>query len=105
MQSPQSLLKPVESPDEGEIFSTLLERPGLKIERIESRGCASPEGFWYEQAHEEWVLLLRGSAVLAFEYEADVRLVGGDSWLIPARMRHRVVEVSGDALWLAVHVG
>lgn len=83
MPSPQSLLIPAESAAEGEIFSTLLERPGLKIERIESRGHASPEGFWYQQVQEEWVLLLRGWAVLAIENQPDVRLVGGDSWLIP----------------------
>lgn len=31
-----------------ELFMTLLERPGCRIERIISYGQASPEGFWYD---------------------------------------------------------
>ncbi len=105
MLVPESLLTPSSSPAKGEISRTLLERTGLKIERIESRGYASPEGFWYDQNHEEWILLMRGWAVLALEKEAPVRLIAGDAWLIPAHRRHRVAEVSADAVWLAVHVG
>ena len=47
------------SPDagDGERFDELLRRPGCRIERIVSHGQASPPGFWYEQAWDEWVLL------------------------------------------------
>ena len=34
-----------------ELLQTLLERPGIRIERIVSRGHASPSDFWYDQ-HE-----------------------------------------------------
>jgi cupin 2 domain-containing protein len=36
----------------------------LRIERIVSRGHASPPGFWYDQPEHEWVMVLGGRAVL-----------------------------------------
>ncbi len=86
-----------------EVFTMLLEKSGLKIERIDSHGRSSPEGFWYDQAQEEWVLLVRGEAVLQVEGQPDLRLKTGDHLRIPAHLRHRVASVSDDALWLAVH--
>ncbi|MFD3229093.1 cupin domain-containing protein [Rahnella aceris] len=47
---------------EGETFEELLTRPGIRIERIISTGQASPTGFWYCQTHDEWILILQGSA-------------------------------------------
>ncbi|MFO1431011.1 MAG: hypothetical protein U1F76_12830 [Candidatus Competibacteraceae bacterium] len=32
-----------------ELVETLVEGTGFKMERIVSRGHASPEGFWYDQ--------------------------------------------------------
>lgn len=93
---------PPSSPDE--LFATLLEAPGLQIERIVSYGQASPEGFWYEQPQGEWVVLLKGSATLRFE-DRVVELTPGD-WLdIPAHTRHRVDATATDqpTVWLAVH--
>ncbi|HNK03134.1 MAG TPA: cupin, partial [Accumulibacter sp.] len=49
-------------PDEQ--FVQLLQRPGLRIERIVSTGQASPAGFWYDQDEDEWILLLAGEAGL-----------------------------------------
>ena len=42
-----------------EAFSEIFARPGLKIERIISQGQASPPEFWYDQAWNEWVIVLR----------------------------------------------
>jgi cupin 2 domain-containing protein len=84
----------------------LLDRPGLKIERIVSTGQASPPGFWYDQPWDEWVALLQGAARLRFEDEAQAReLVAGDYVHIPAHARHRVEATSESppAIWLAVH--
>jgi cupin 2 domain-containing protein len=93
-----------DAPDAAEeVFTTLFEKQGLKVERISSHGRASPEGFWYDQAQEEWVLLVRGEAVLQVEGQADLRLKKGDHLHIPAHVRHRVSSVSDDALWLAIH--
>lgn len=46
---------------EAEQIVALLTRADLKIERIVSTGQASPPGFWYDQPHGEWVLVLRGA--------------------------------------------
>ena len=89
-----------------EAFSEILARPGLKIERIISRGQASPQGFWYDQAWNEWVIVLEGSATLQFEDEPARQALGvGDYVFIPARKRHRVewTEPQQPTVWLAVH--
>ncbi|MET4698759.1 cupin 2 domain-containing protein [Constrictibacter sp. MBR-5] len=89
-----------------ERIDALLDRPGLRIERIVSTGQASPPGFWYDQEEAEWVLLVAGAAGLQFEDEEDVRtLRPGDHLLIPAHRRHRVAWTASDAptVWLAVH--
>ena len=89
-----------------EIFEALLEKPGLRIERIISSGQATPEGIWYDQEGDEWVLLLCGSAGLQIEGESSLRrLVPGDSLLLPAGCRHRVAWTDPDvkSVWLAVH--
>lgn len=88
-----------------EITEALLTTPGIRIERIVSLGQASPEGFWYDQAEGEWVVLVAGAARLRFADEAEPReLVAGD-WLgIPPRRRHRVEWTDPDnpTIWLAV---
>ena len=86
-----------------ERFTVLAENKKVKIERIVSSGQASPAGFWYDQEQSEWVLLVSGSAVLAFE-EKTVELMPGDHLLIPAHQRHRVESTSATekTIWLAV---
>jgi cupin 2 domain-containing protein len=91
---------------DGERFETLVSDGAVRIERITSRGQASPPGFWYEQPQREWVLLVSGRAGLEIEGEArTVELSPGD-WLdIPAWRRHRVLwTATGEpTLWLALH--
>ena len=89
-----------------ELMTTLHERDGVRIERIVSRGHATPEDQWYDQPWDEWVILLSGSAVLAFDQgSAPVTLQPGDYVLLPAGLRHRVAytEPEVDSVWLAVH--
>lgn len=91
----------------GEVFETLLERPGLRLERIESHGEATPVGDWYDQADDEWVVLLCGAAGLRFEGDAAVHtLAPGDYVFIPRHRRHRVEWTSAAAptVWLALHL-
>ena len=88
---------------DGERFETLFANPACRVERIVSFGHASPPGFWYEQTEDEWVVLLAGSAALAFEDGRTLALCAGDWVSLPARCRHRVESVSQDAVWLAVH--
>jgi cupin 2 domain-containing protein len=88
----------------GEENEMLLESSVVRIERIVSRGQASPPGFWYDQPHHEWVAVLRGAARLCFE-DRVLAMKAGDSVHIPAHARHRVDWTTPDepTIWLAVH--
>jgi cupin 2 domain-containing protein len=89
-----------------ELFETLAENSSVRIERIVSHGHASPDGFWYDQPRNEWVVVLKGAARLRFEGETSpVEMGVGDAVLIPARRRHRVDRTTpdGPTVWLAVH--
>ncbi|MDR2801386.1 MAG: cupin domain-containing protein [Desulfovibrio sp.] len=90
-------------PDGEELFETLLRGGGIRLERIISRGQTSPEGFWYDQAGDEWVLVLDGEAEIARADGSVIRLSRGDSLFLPKGMRHRVVYTSDPCLWLALH--
>ncbi|NMG45004.1 cupin domain-containing protein [Aromatoleum toluvorans] len=91
-------------PGSDEAFDTLLERPGMRIERIVSHGHASPAGFWYDQAQTEWVIVVRGEAVLAFEDGERRAMAAGDWVTIAPHRRHRVESTGPATVWLAVHV-
>jgi cupin 2 domain-containing protein len=88
-----------------EAVDTLLNRPGLRIERIVSEGQANPPGFWYDQEEGEWVLLLAGAASLRFADEPEPRRLSPGDWLdiIPHR-RHRVdwTDPARPTVWLAI---
>ncbi|BBO78758.1 cupin [Desulfosarcina widdelii] len=95
---------PAELPDE--IFETICAANWVKIERIVSNGQASPEGFWYDQEGNEFVLVVKGSAGLKIEGEDDiVTLRAGDYFNIESHVRHRVewTDASCETIWLAVH--
>ena len=96
---------PDELPDER--FETLVETGAVRIERIVSRGHASPAVGWYDQDRAEWVLLVRGAARLAFDDGREVELGPGDWLEIPAHRKHRVAWTDPDTetVWLAVHYG
>jgi cupin 2 domain-containing protein len=89
-----------------ELFQILFENRRFRIERIVSRGQATPEGQWYDQDLDEWVILLQGAAGLRFEGEEPrVDLLPGDHVHIPAHTRHRVEWTTGheNTVWLAIH--
>ena len=94
---------PADLPEE--LFQTLLSTSQFRIERIVSQGHSSPEGFWYDQETDEWVLLMRGAARLTFEGEPPIDLLPGAFVNIPARKRHRVEWTSPTepTIWLAIH--
>jgi cupin 2 domain-containing protein len=90
-----------------EIIEHLLDRPGLRVERIVSTGQASPPGFWYDQAEHEWVVLLQGAARLTVETADGVQtanLAPGDWLELPAHTRHRVEAACANppTVWLAL---
>ena len=91
------------SPDR-ETTEALIERPGIRIERIISTGQGSPPGSWYDQADDEWVALLSGAARIEFDDGTSVGLAPGDHVLIRAHRRHRVgwTHPALPTVWLAV---
>ena len=88
-----------------ELFDTLLENGSVRIERIVSRGHATPAGQWYDQDRHEWVLLLQGAARPALPDGRELELAPGAWPEIPARRRHRAAwtDPAQDTVWLAVH--
>jgi len=101
---PNLLSSPCPAPGE-ELVDTLLRGKRWRLERIHSCRASSPEGFWYDQSEQEWVLLLRGSAKMEFEDEAEPRdLCVGDSLLIAPHRRHRLLTTDPDpgTVWLAL---
>lgn len=94
---------PASLPDE--ISECLLQSGSVRIERIVSRGQHSAPGFWYDQSEHEWVLLLKGEAMLRFEQGKQTVLLTPGSYVnIAAHERHRVesTAVDQESVWLAV---
>jgi len=88
-----------------EVFDTLIDNTNIKIERIVSRGHHSSGSGWYEQDKNEWVIVLKGSAVLSFVDGSTVNLMQGDYINLAAHQKHRVdwTEPAADTVWLAIH--
>ncbi len=89
-----------------EVIDTLVQAPGIRIERIVSTGQVTPAGQWYDSERDEWVALLAGAARLRFESEPRERTLAAGDWLrIPAHARHRVewTDPGRPTVWLAVH--
>lgn len=89
-----------------EIFETILHASDVTIERIISKGQASPPEFWYDQDRNEWVMVVQGQARLRFENGNEIlELRSGDYVNIPAHCKHRVEWTDPDqvTIWLAVH--
>jgi len=102
-----NLLADLPDASAGEVFTELLERPGIRIERIVSRGQSTPEDAPMVQDWDEWVLLLEGAAGIRIEDSAVVALAPGDHLLIEKGQKHWVTWTAKDraTVWLAVHLG
>ncbi|MCE5334353.1 MAG: cupin domain-containing protein [Desulfobacteraceae bacterium] len=88
-----------------ELCEVLAKSGNIRIERIVSAGHSSPEGFWYDQDRDEWVVLIEGSAALRFEGEDRDRVLAPGDWVeIRAHVRHRVewTDARRQTVWLAV---
>ncbi len=89
-----------------EAFRVLQKEKGFRIERIVSRGQATPAGRWLCSKAAEWVIVLRGRARLLFKGTGKkLTLKAGDYVFIPGGTCHRVDwTVPGRrTVWLAVH--
>lgn len=91
----------------GEVVTALLERPGVRIERIVSLGQVTPLESPYDQEADEWVLLLAGQAEVWLEGLGNQSLEAGEHLFIPAHCKHRVTWTLPDAptVWLAIFLG
>jgi cupin 2 domain-containing protein len=97
---------PADLPEE--LLQVLWQAGRVRVERIVSRGHATPPGRWYDQETDEWVVLLTGAARLRIEgRDGVVEMRPGDYVLLPAHLRHRVewTDPACDSVWLAVHAG
>lgn len=97
---PTNLFEPGEPLPE-ELTTVLYENANTRIEQIISWGQATDEHFWYDQEEDEWLILLRGRAVLRYD-DGLVALRKGKPHLIPAHTRHQVAATTSPTIWLCV---
>ena len=90
---------------DAEVFERLIDGDAIRIERIISKGHSSPETGWYDQDNNEWLIVLKGEAILEFSEEAPIHLKTGDFINIAAHKKHRVkwTDPGTETIWLAVH--
>jgi cupin 2 domain-containing protein len=88
-----------------EVFEVITQNDVVKIERIVSKGHSSPETGWYDQDHNEWVMVLKGEAIISFDDNTEVKLSPGDYLNLTTHTKHKVKWTKPDAetVWLAVH--
>ncbi|MGI6701238.1 MAG: cupin domain-containing protein [Christensenellales bacterium] len=86
-----------------EKIEIIFENERIKVEKIQSFGCASPEGFIYDQSEDEFVTLIKGSAKLLIRGR-EIELNQGGHIYIKAHTPHIVKSVSNDAEWLCVYI-
>jgi cupin 2 domain-containing protein len=99
-----NLLDDIPAHADREIFTDVLLRERVRIERIVSTGQSTPADQPHRQRHDEWVLLLAGLAGLRVEGEGERNLHPGDHVLIPAHRAHWVTYTANEpTIWLAVH--
>ena len=88
-----------------EIFDLIVQKKEFKIERIISKGHTSPDTGWYDQDHDEWVIVLKGGATINVEDGEAIQLEAGSYLNIPAHTKHKVSWTKADeeTIWIAVH--
>jgi cupin 2 domain-containing protein len=88
------------TPQNGELFETLLKSDEVTIEVIISSD--SPEPTLYNQPYDEAVLLISGKATLMIE-DREIIINSGDLLHIPANTPHKVLKTEKGTKWLAIH--
>jgi len=104
MKSIENIFQLQNSLASAELIEKLLEKDGVLIERIVSTGQVTPEGEWYDQDRNEWLIVLQGEGELSYEDNSRIKLTTGDYLLIPAHQKHRVEYTSTEppCIWLTV---
>ncbi|MDX1810130.1 MAG: cupin domain-containing protein [Sulfurospirillaceae bacterium] len=88
-------------PNTGEIFETIYANNDISIERIISSD--KQEDKIYKQDHDEWVMLMDGSAVLEID-DIELELKKGDFLLIEKGKVHKVLKTEKGTIWFCVHM-
>lgn len=102
---PQNIFENIPKALPDEQIEQISGNGNVKIERIISRGHSTPEGYWYDQDQNEYVILLKGEAKIDIKnQEETITLKPGDYLDIPAHVKHRVTLTSPreDTIWLTV---
>ena len=90
------------APDEGERVEQLVAGDDVAVEHIVSGRVASAVEF--DQDHDEWVVVLEGSAQLEV-MGRSASLAAGDWLLLPRGTPHVLVHTEPGTRWLAVRFG
>lgn len=89
-----------------ELVEKLMRAPAVRIERIVSLGHRSPDGFWYDQKENEFVVLIAGAGRLTFADQTEpLEMRPGSFVNILAHRRHRVewTDPGQVTVWLVVY--
>jgi len=88
-----------------ENYTTLLLGNRFHLEKITSKGYATPNDKWIVEKTNEFVMLLKGKAELLIENGQKIKLDEGDYFLIPKNTKHKVIQTSRKPLcyWLTIH--
>jgi len=106
MISKKNIFRDIPAELQNELLEEMVTGSTFRMERIVSRGQASPDGFWYDQDENEWVILLQGSAGLRFAGKEELIVLSpGDYVQIPQHYKHRVewTDKNQETVWLAVY--
>ncbi len=102
---PENIFELIPGNLDKEFFEQIVQGDRVRIERIISRGQVSRESGWYDQEQSEWVIVLKGGAVIEFEDGTEAELQAGDYINILPHTRHKVswTDQETETVWLAVH--
>lgn len=101
---PKNIFEQIDINLNEEIIENIVNSDNIRIERIISFDHKSPNGFWYDQDENEFVIVLEGEATLEFDKNTLVSLKKGDYIIIEKHKKHRVVGTAKNMLtiWLAI---
>ena len=99
-----NILSKIPSDLQKEQVIDILKHENVRIERIVSKGHASPGSGWYDQADNEWVIVLEGSGKILFKDGNEFLLKRGDYLNIPKHTKHKVTwtDSETETVWLAI---
>ena len=101
----KNIFEKIPSDLSSEVFESLIDSESIKIERIVSKGQSSPKEGWYDQVNNEWVIILKGHAVVLFDCGKDFHLAEGDFLNMKSHQKHKITLTYPvrETVSLAIH--